>query len=177
MLELYLLLVAMIAAAIVAIEIKDLLAAAVSLGVVGFSLAIVFILLQAPDLAIVQIVVEVLSVVYFAAVIFKTTHEDTTVGARFPREAVFPTVAFFAFAVFFVLVSLYVFRDLPPFGQPLMKIANYYIANGLEKTGAANDVAAIILDFRGYDTLGEAVVLFTSVVGVLAIVRKVGRKQ
>ena len=34
-----------------------------------------------------------------------------------------------------------------------------YIAKGLEKTGATNIVASIILDFRGYDTLGEATIL------------------
>jgi multicomponent Na+:H+ antiporter subunit B len=38
-------------------------------------------------------------------------------------------------------------------------------------------VAAVILDFRGYDTLGEATVLFTAVVGVLTIMRRIGRKQ
>ncbi len=38
-------------------------------------------------------------------------------------------------------------------------------------------VASILLDFRGYDTLGEATVLFTAVMGVLAVVRRVGRKE
>ena len=42
--------------------------------------------------------------------------------------------------------------------------------------GAALLVVAVILDFRGYDTLGEATVLFTSVIAVLTVLRKVGRK-
>jgi multisubunit Na+/H+ antiporter MnhB subunit len=58
-----------------------------------------------------------------------------------------------------------------------MLVAKEYIALGLERTGAANVVAAIILDFRGYDTLGEATVLFTAVVGVLTIMRRAGRKE
>jgi uncharacterized MnhB-related membrane protein len=78
MIELYVLLAAMLIAALVAIEIKDLLAAAVALGIVGFLVAIMFILLQAPDLAIVQIVVETLTVVFFAAVILRTTNVDVT---------------------------------------------------------------------------------------------------
>ncbi|MEO0076569.1 MAG: hydrogen gas-evolving membrane-bound hydrogenase subunit E, partial [candidate division WOR-3 bacterium] len=45
----------------------------------------------------------------------------------------------------------------------------------LPHTGAANLVAAIILDYRGYDTFGEAVVLFTSVLGVLTIMRMKGK--
>jgi multisubunit Na+/H+ antiporter MnhB subunit len=44
-------------------------------------------------------------------------------------------------------------------------------------TGASNRVTAVVLDFRGYDTLGEATVLFTAVAGVLAVLRKVGRKE
>jgi len=37
-------------------------------------------------------------------------------------------------------------------------------------------VTAVILDFRAFDTLGEATVLFTAVIGVLAVVRRTGRK-
>ncbi|GAH60476.1 unnamed protein product, partial [marine sediment metagenome] len=76
MIELYLFLAFMIIAAIVATEIKDLLSAVISLGAVGFSVAIMFILIQAPDLAIVQIVIEVLTIVIFIAVISRTTHID-----------------------------------------------------------------------------------------------------
>jgi multisubunit Na+/H+ antiporter MnhB subunit len=175
MIELYLLVIAMLAAAIVAIEIKDLLASAVAMGIVGFSVSIMFILVQAPDLAIVQIVVEILTVVFFAAAILRTTHTDETIGKGIKTESIFPVVTFFIFGTLFVVLAIYAFRDLPKFGSPLMSIANFYIANGLSHTGAANIVAAIILDYRGYDTFGEAVVLFTSVVGVLTIMRMKGK--
>ena len=177
MIELYVLLLMMLAAAVVAIEVKDLLAAAVALGLVGFSVAIMFILLQAPDLAIVQIVVETLTVVFFAAVILRTTNTDTTIGGRFKPELILPTVAFVLFGVVLLALAANVLRELPRFGDPMMLTAGRYIALGLDRTGAANVVAAIILDFRGYDTLGEATVLFTAVVGVLTIVRRFGRKQ
>jgi len=59
--------------------------------------------------------------------------------------------------------------------MPIMRVAGEYLKSGLAKTGAGNLVAAIILDFRGYDTLGEATILFTAVMGVLAVIRKVGR--
>ena len=175
MIELYVLLAAMIIAALVAIEIKDLLAAAVALGIVGFSVAIMFILLQAPDLAIVQIVVETLTVVFFAAVILRTTNSDTTVGG-FRRELVLPTVVYVGFGLLFLLVAGQAMAGLPGFGNPTMLVAREYIVLGLERTGAGNVVAAIILDFRGYDTLGEVTVLFTAVVGVLTIMRRAGRK-
>jgi multisubunit Na+/H+ antiporter MnhB subunit len=174
MVELYLLLIAMLGAAVVAIEIKDLLAAAVSMGIVGFSVAIMFILVQAPDLAIVQIVVEVLTVVYFAAVILRTTHIDSTIGVK-PQYL--PTIVYFVFGTLFLIIALYALRDLPRFGFPIMKVASFYINKGLTQTGAANVVCSIILDYRGYDTLGEAVVLFTSVLGVLTIMRRLGKKE
>jgi len=176
MLELYLLILAMLASALVAVETKDLLASAISMGLVGFAVAIMFVLVQAPDLAIVQIVVEILSVIFFAAVIFRTTHFDTTVGKGIDREVVFPAVSFFIFGTLFFILSLYALNDLPRFGEPIMKVANTYIREGLERTGAGNLVAAIILDYRGYDTLGEATVLFTAVLGVLVVLRKVGRR-
>ena len=177
MIELYVLLFAMLAAAIVAIEVKDLLAAAVAMGMVGFTVAVVFILVQAPDLAIVQIVVEILAVVFFAAVILRTTHTDTTVTRRLTPVMVLPAVLYGAFASIFMAAVVMAVRELPAFGDPVMRVAGSYIAVGLKQTGAANLVTAIILDFRAYDTLGEAVVLFTAVVGVLTVVRQLGRKQ
>ena len=38
-------------------------------------------------------------------------------------------------------------------------------------------VSSIILDYRAYDTLGEATVLFTAVIGVLTVMRSVGKKK
>jgi|UniRef100_A0A7V3V051 multisubunit Na+/H+ antiporter MnhB subunit len=177
MLELYLLLAVMIAAALVASETKNLLAAAVALGLVGFSVAIIFILVQAPDLAIVQIVVETLTVVFFTAVILRTTDIDTTVTQGLKMETAMFIAAFLAFGGLFLALIIGVLRELPRFGEPVMLIAQEYVQLGLERTGAANIVSAIILDFRGYDTLGEATVLFTAVVGVLTIMRLAGRKK
>jgi len=177
MLELYLLLAVMIAAALVASETKNLLAAAVALGLVGFSVAIIFILVQAPDLAIVQIVVETLTVVFFTAVILRTTDIDTTVTQGLKMETAMFIAAFLAFGGLFLALIIGVLQELPRFGEPVMLIAQEYVQLGLERTGAANIVSAIILDFRGYDTLGEATVLFTAVVGVLTIMRLAGRKK
>jgi len=177
MLEIYALLVFMVAASIIAVETKDLLSSVISLGAVGFGLTIVFLILQAPDLAIVQVVVEILTLVFLIALIFKTTRVDTVRGAPYDPIFLFATTALIVFVVLFAVVAIYVFRELPPFGGPLREVAHYYVEQGLDKTGAANLVSAILLDFRGYDTLGEVTVLFTSVVGVLVVLRSVGRKK
>ncbi|MCX7733015.1 MAG: DUF4040 domain-containing protein [candidate division WOR-3 bacterium] len=177
MLELYLLLAVMLAAALVASETRNLLAAAVALGLVGFSVAIMFILAQAPDLAIVQIVVETLTVVFFTAVILRTTDVDTTVTQGLKMETAMFVAAFLAFGGLFLALIIGVLQEIPRFGEPVMRIAQEYVQLGLERTGAANIVSAIILDFRGYDTLGEATVLFTAVVGVLTVMRLASRKK
>jgi multisubunit Na+/H+ antiporter MnhB subunit len=176
MIELYLFLVFMIVAAIIAIEIKDLLGAVISLGAVGFSVAIMFIFVQAPDLAIVQIVVEVLTIIVFVAVIFRTTHIDETIGKKLSGTQVFSVATYAIFAILFLIVMLRSLQELPEFGNATMKVAAEYIKLGLPQAGGANIVADVILDFRALDTLGEATVLFTSVIGVAALMRKVGRK-
>jgi multicomponent Na+:H+ antiporter subunit B len=68
-------------------------------------------------------------------------------------------------------------KELPVFGHPIMRVSQTYIDNGLGQTGAANLVSAVILNYRAYDTLGEAVVLFAAVVGALALLRSTGRKR
>lgn len=171
MIELYLLLVLMIVGAVVALRAKDLISAVVSLGVVGFGLVLVFLLLQAPDLAITQIVVETLTLIILIAAILKTTREDVSI------RQVFVCGSGFLCLVLFLVLLAGIIKFLPPFGEPVLRMARAYIAQGLEVTGAANLVGAVILDFRGYDTLGEATVLFTAVVGVVAVLRKIGRKK
>ncbi len=175
MTALILLLVLMILGAFVALESKDLLSGIISLGIIGFALTIIFLLLQAPDLAIVQIIIETLTLVILIAAILKTTREDTVEG--FNIKQVLLWVAGLAFIGIFIWMSVKAFRYLPGFGEPVLRMAGVYLNQGLPMTGAVNIVAAIILDLRGYDTLGEATVLFTSVLGVMAILRKVGRKR
>jgi multicomponent Na+:H+ antiporter subunit B len=52
-------------------------------------------------------------------------------------------------------------------------ISTYYI-NNLSVTGALNAVVAILLDFRGYDTLGEILVIFVTITGISLLI---GRKR
>lgn len=47
----------------------------------------------------------------------------------------------------------------------------YYLEQ-LPKTGAINAVSAILLDFRAYDTLGEIIVLFATISGVILIIQR-----
>jgi len=175
--ELVILLVFMVVAGIVAVEIKDLLASVIALGAVGFAVAIGFIILQAPDLAIVQIVIEVLSVVFFVAVILKTTHVDSAAGRPFKAGDIFTFVVFGVFAIAFVYFGVKFLLHYTTSISEVGKIAHHYIERGFIETGARNRVAAVILDYRALDTLGEATVLFTSVIAVISVLRIEGRKK
>jgi len=168
--ELQLLLLFMIFAAIAAVEIEDLLSSVIAVGAVGLGLSLAFLILKAPDLAITQLVVEILCLI----ILIRATINKDLALVRDGRW-LFNTFSVLLFIAFFLLFSYFALKELPPFGQPIMRVAKEYIEQGLNKTGATNIVASIILDFRGYDTLGEATILFTAVMGVLAVMRRVGR--
>ena len=68
--------------------------------------------------------------------------------------------------------------DLPQFGADAELIDNdistFYVEEGLRHTGAMNIITGIILDFRGFDTLGESHVLFVAACTVLMLLRLPG---
>ena len=65
-----------------------------------------------------------------------------------------------------------------PFGYPSSSdMDDYIIENAQEQTGSNNVVAAVLFDYRGLDTLGEATILFTAVMGVLLLLRTLKRKE
>ena len=161
----------MIAAAFIAVQIKDLLSSVVAVGAAGLALSVAFLILKAPDLAITQLVVEILCLI----ILIRATVKRDTISTRNFRGFI-TTLISLAFIGTFLFFAYFALKELPHFGEPIMKVANTFIETGQTKTGASNLVSSVILDFRAYDTLGEATVLFTAVVGVLAVLRQVGRK-
>ena len=169
---LYILLILMIIGAIAAIQMKDLISSVIAVGAVGLGLSIAFLVLKAPDLAITQLVVELLCLIILIRATLRKDLPFSTTGRWF-----FNTLVTTIFVITFLVLGYISLRELPVFGQPIMKVATIYLDTGLLKTGATNLVASVILDFRAYDTLGEATILFTAVIGVMAIMRRIGRKK
>ena len=168
--ELHLILLFMICASIVAVEMKDLISSVIALSAAGMGLSLGFLILKAPNLAMTQLIVEILCVI---VLIRATINKDLPLvkdGRWF-----FNTVSAFLFIAVFLVFAFFALRELPKFGEPIMKVSNEYLAGGFEKTGSANLVTAVTLNFRNYDALGEAAVLFAAIIGVLAITRKVGK--
>jgi len=172
MLTFYLLLGIMILGSIVAIETRNLLSSVISVGIVGFTLSILFLMLGAPDLAITQVVVEILVLV----ILIRATISVDNTDIEATRDN-FAVVSSLIFLGLFLVFASFAFLEMHPFGKSLMRTSQHYLDNGLAETGASNIVTAIILDYRAYDTLGEATVLFVSVLGAIVIMRRIGRKR
>jgi multicomponent Na+:H+ antiporter subunit B len=70
---------------------------------------------------------------------------------------------------------------LPAFSDPGAPIHTHvvprYLNEGLKETGVPNIVTAVLASYRGYDTLGETAVVFTAGAGVIALLRRVRRKD
>lgn len=164
----------MVIGAIYAIHARDLLSAVIACGIVGYGLVICFLLLQAPDLAIVQIVVDTVSLIIMVAVVLNTSREERYSGLD-SGGRILAVAALILLAMLFYYFTAAV-SQLETFGESHLRMSDAYINGAAAKTGSANLVTGVVFDFRGYDTLGEATVLVTAVLGVIAILRLKGKK-
>ena len=172
---LFALVLMMIIAALVAVESDSMLASIVSVGAVGFLLSIAFLFLGAPDIAITQLAVEVLClIILIRATAGRATEEKA------PEHHFLPVVVAVTLVLVLAALGAGMLGEFPAFGESVMERfdetpSSVYVETGLDETGAANLVTAILLDFRAYDTLGEATVLFAAVLGAVTVLRKKAR--
>ena len=188
------LIVFMLIAGLIAVETDDLLSSVIAVGAAGFALSVIDLLVGAPDLAITQVAVEVIALVLLIRMVLtrrdtsKTLSRDVLrTGVALLAAGVILAAAFFAVGGAVTKTSKQPTGTVPPFGQPVLSnkaddpvppgVSADYLSKSAEKTGAANTVTAVLLDFRAYDTLGEATVIFASIIGVYAIIRHVGRRR
>ncbi len=153
----------MLGAVLFAVTTASRMTALVALGVVGFGVALIFALFSAPDLAITQILVETLTVVLFAWVVFKLPALKNYSG----RWTLFfdATVSVFTG----LLVSILVIKsEAVQLGAP---ISGELAAWSLAKAYGANVVNVILVDFRALDTWGEICVLAIAAIGVWSLLR------
>jgi multicomponent Na+:H+ antiporter subunit B len=95
-------------------------------------------------------------------------------STRLRVKHVMPFIVLLGMAVILTLAVI----DMPKFGAPEAPVHHHvaprYIARTYEETGVTNMVTAIVVDYRGYDTLGELTVIFTAGAAVLSLL---GRKD
>jgi multicomponent Na+:H+ antiporter subunit B len=161
--------------AIVIVRMRNLWAAVMLMGIYSFLSACWMLILDAPDVAFTEAAVGVgVSTVLGLATLALTT---TKMKIPSPRSGM---------ALIVVLVTggalFYGSLDMPRFGDPNAPAQTYPTPSYVERTpsdiGIPNVVTAVLGSYRGYDTLGETVVIFTAGLGVLLLLsgRRLKRK-
>lgn len=76
---------------------------------------------------------------------------------------------------------VYASFDMPQYGDPDAPIHNHvvprYLGQSFEEIGLPNVVTSVLASYRGYDTMGEAFVIFTAAAGVIAIIGRTRRRR
>jgi multicomponent K+:H+ antiporter subunit A len=144
-----------------AIAYRRRLVALLNLGAVGLVVAWVFVYLSAPDLALTQVLVELVTVVLMMLAL----HWLPAASPPEPRRGRVLLHIVVAAAAGLGIAAL-AFLVLT---RPFDSISPYFLANAIPLGGGANAVNVIIVDFRGFDTLGEITVLGVAAIIVTAL--------
>ncbi len=163
----------MIGATVFTVVTRSRLTAIISMGVIGWGLALIFAFYGAIDLAITQIMVETLVVVLFVMVIYYLPVfklYSNTVG-RIRDGLIAVLFGGFMMALTFKAHTLEIYPS----------ISRYFNENSYTLGKGQNIVNVILVDFRALDTMGEIVVLTISAIGVFFLmglsikkIRKIG---
>ncbi len=154
------------------VRVRQLFAVVILGGIYSFLLASVFIALDAIDVAMTEASVGAgVSTVLMLAALYLTKTEEA------------PPVHSFALPFFVAVVTgaalIYGTLDLPGFGQAETPVNSHlgvkFLADSVKETTIPNVVTSILADYRGFDTLGEVVVVFTAGIGVLMLLK--GRQR
>ena len=147
---------------------RSTMAAVLSLGVVGYGVAVMYALLGAPDLAMTQFAVETLTVVIFVLVFYQLRgFGDLSSRLVKARDAIVAIAAGTAIAILTLFIGA---------SGTTSRLSSYFADTGPAAAHGRNIVNVILVDFRGFDTLGETTVLVTVAVGVRALLL-IGRKR
>lgn len=137
------------------------LVALMVLGVVGLMVSLAFARYSAPDLALTQLSVEVVSIILLILTLFFMP-DRTPVESSSLRSFRDLLIA----ASFGTMVALLAYAVLT---RPYASIAGFFLDNSVSGGGGANVVNVILVDFRGFDTLGEISVLVIAAVAIYGL--------
>jgi multicomponent Na+:H+ antiporter subunit B len=153
--------------AIAILRLRDLFAVGMLFGLFSLIAAGLFTTMHAPDVAFTEAAVGAgISTILILVTLGQTARREKSQAGRnvlLPLLVVWITGA----------ALIYGTADLPAFGDPEapahVHVAPYYIDNTYQHIGIPNMVAAVLASYRAYDTLGEVVVVFAAVIGVIAL--------
>jgi len=159
-----LLAVLLVAGALGVLFFRTRLAAIISLGIVGFSVSLFFIFFRAPDLALTQLIVETISLALFLLAFAQLPDLKPEVK-KWSEKTVNIVISVAVGVTIFLLILM---ANGNRYYEP---ISEWFIENGYALAGGTNLVNVILVDFRGFDTLGEITVLVAAALSVYALIR------
>lgn len=138
--------------------------ALLTLSVVGLIVSIAFARFSAPDLALTQLSVEVVTVILLMLALFflpqKTPKESSP--KRVVRDlGIAALIGGIVGTLNYALMT-----------RPLISISDFFLANSKTGGGGTNVVNVILVDFRGFDTLGEITVLGIAALGIFKLIAR-----
>ncbi|HZJ80343.1 MAG TPA: hydrogen gas-evolving membrane-bound hydrogenase subunit E [Dysgonamonadaceae bacterium] len=161
-----LVIVIMLIALWVLVNSKSRLTVIVSMGLVGYSTALIYLFFGAPDVAMTQFLIETLSVVLFVLVLNRLPlFVDISRTMAVKR---FVPALLFGLTMSFLLLWVQQTEINPA-------LKEYFVQNSFLQAQGRNIVNVILVDFRGLDTMGEITVLMVASLGVYSLL-KIGRK-
>lgn len=137
-------------------------------GIIGYSVALFFLLMRAPDLALTQLVVETITTILFI-VSFSRLPNIARTTANMKKETIKIIVSFIMAGA--VVTLIFIAQQ----GDGLESISKYY-TNAYELTGGKNIVNAILGDFRALDTMFEGIVLIIAGLGIYTLLHYKDRR-
>lgn len=160
---------------IAVLRIRDLFTSVVLFGIYSLVSASLFLVLAAADVAFTEAAVG--AGIATLLLLATLTHVGREERDNRQRSAWLPLVI--------VLVTgaalVYGIVDLPPFGaadNPVQThVAPRYLIESVHEIDVPNVVTAVLASYRGFDTLGEVVVIFTALVAVLLLIGRTGRRE
>ena len=140
-----------------------------TLSILGFMVSIFYLLMDAPDLVMTQLVVESLTLIIFLLVLNRLP--DYTKRIKSSRKMRDILISGSAGLMVFASVLYSTAEETPG------KLAEYYIENALPGSGGTNVVNVILVDFRGLDTMGEISVIFMAGLAIMMLFRMRGEDK
>ncbi|WP_137291588.1 DUF4040 domain-containing protein [Natronorubrum halophilum] len=170
----YVLAVFILATAVATALFRDVLSTIIVFGAYSLGMAILYTFLLAPDVAMTEAAIGAgVTTILLLLTIARTARPATDrLLERIDAPAVAVVGALVVVLCTAVLPEMYAVGDpsAPVWSNP--DVTQYYIENAYEDTGVHNAVTAVLAAYRGFDTFGEAVVVFAAGVSTLLVLKR-----
>ncbi|MGG0774376.1 Na+/H+ antiporter subunit A [Bacillus rugosus] len=156
--------VVMISATAATVFARSRLTAIISLGVVGYTLALFFVIFRAPDLALTQLVIETISVALFLLCFY-----------HLPKLRLKKKTRTFRLTNFIIALGVGIIVTLLGIASSSQRtkdsISSFFLKHSHDLGGGDNVVNVILVDFRGFDTMFEITVLTIAALGIYSMIK------